>query len=294
MRVDPVHPAELAAHYYYLEQMGLNNKFTPGVVDNNEGARYFKEKGWKSLDLKEAVKKLHVSQNKYLLIRLMATGDIINLLGLLDKKYLLEGLRYMPKSRMIKAMAKLSKLLLFRMMLSVFSLFDLMRMFSPEVLLNLMRSERMDSGELVNTFKNVPVEILRRLMEEILGKNMDNCGQREMLAMLWQLPKPRVMEGLMKMPARQLLTIICSAIQRNPDLLLSIPKQELLRVMEALPKSTLMEMLRMLPEHALVQMLSQLPDQYLALAASAVDTATLESILIQQYPNLIQSLTQAA
>lgn len=294
MKVDAINPIELASQYYYLDQLGLSTYFSASTVDNNSGQRHLEEKGWRGQDLQHLLDKLNISQNKFFIIRLLKRGDIVSLLHLLDKQKLIEAMKFFPRAKLIHFIHHLPKSVILRMLLWMIPLRVLMQCFPTEILFNVLRSKRLDVKGLVAGFENMPIEALQKLMSDITGQNVDKVNQRELLAMFRQLSKEQILEGIKKWSAKQIFEFVFQEVKKDPELLLTIPRGELMKVVSLMPKPNLIEMFRLLPENQLVQYLAQLPDNFLALAAAQLDDTRLSAILINQYPHLIASLAEAA
>lgn len=293
MKVDGINALDLS-QYYYLEQMGLNTMFSPTAVDDNSNKRYMKETGWRGQDLQSMLDKLNISQNKFFIIRLMRRGEIVALLYLLDKNKLVEAMQLFPRSRLIQFIHHLPKENILKMLLWMIPLRVLMQLFPTEVIFNILRSKRLQVGNLVAGFENMPVEALQKLMENITGRNVDKVNPRELLAMFRQLSKEQILEGMKSWPAKHIFEFVFQEVKKDPELLMMIPRGEYMKVVATMTKPHLVEMFRLLPESQLVQCLSQLPDKLLAMAASQLDDKMFGSILINQYPHLIAELAEAA
>ncbi len=294
MKIDGIATADLASHYYYLEQLGLNTYFTPTAVEDNSGQRFAKETGWRAQDLQSMVDKLDIAHNKYFIIRLMKRGDILFLLGFLDKDQLVQAMDLFPRSRLIQFIHSLPKEMILKMLLSMMSLRTLMQFFPTEIIFNILRSKRMEVSDFVRGFENMPLDVLQRLMWEITGQNADKFKHKELLGMFQQLKKDQIIEGMKKMDQKNLFEFIFAAVQKDPELMMMIPRGEMMKAVAMMPKPHLVEMFQLLPENLLIEFLSQLPDKFLALAASQLDDNTFAAVLMNRYPDLIAALTQAA
>ncbi len=294
MRVDGINALDLASYYNYLQETGLDTYFTSSAVKNNSGQRYLQETGWRSQDLQSMMDKLNVSNNKYFIIRMMQRGDAVNLLSLLQKDQLVQALNFFPRSKLILFINFLPKDVVLKMLLSVIPLDQLLQLFPTETIFNILRSKRLQVSGLVKGFENMPLDVLQQLMCKITGKNMDHVEMPELLSMFQQLKKHQILDGMKSMPQKQLFQMILGVVKMDPQLMMMIPKGDFMNVISVMPKPNLIQLFQLLPKNTLVQFLAQLPDKFLAMAAAQLDTTTFEQVLMNQYPDLIANLAQAA
>jgi len=294
MKVEAVNPNELASQYYYLEQKGLNGMFTPSAVEDNSGDRAFKDAGWRAQDLQFMLGKLNLSQNKFFIIRLLKRGDVINILYMLDKEKLVQAMNLFPRTKLIHFLFHLPKEMLLKMLLWVIPLRTFMQFFPTETIFNLLRSQRLDVSSFVRGFENQPPEMLQKLMMLITGQNTDGLKHKELLAMLRQLRKEQIVEGMKGMGQKDIFEFVFAEVKKDPELLMMISRGDLIKVTSLMPKPNLVEMFQLLPEQMLVQYLSQLPEKELCMAAAQVDDKSFGNMLINDFPDLIASLAQAA
>ncbi len=295
MKIDGINPNEFLSKYYYLDQKGLSIFFSPSVVDKNDGMRLDEEqRDWDGDDLQGLLDRLQISENKYFIIRLLKRGDIISLLYLLDKQKMVQALAFFPRTKLIQFIHFLPKEVVLKMLLWVIPLRTLMQLFPTEIIFNILRSKRLDVSSFVAGYQNQPIENLRALMMAITGQNVEKMRQPELLAMLKQLSKEQILEGMKTMPQKQIFEFVFQEVKKDPELLMMIPKGEMMKVVSSMPKPNLLELFQLLPENTLVQFLSQLPDNLLAMSAALLDDKAFSYILIHQYPDLIASLATAA
>lgn len=294
MKVDGINAAELSSQYYYLDQTGLNAYFSPSAVQDNSGERYLRENNWRGQDLQSMLDRLHISQNKFLIIRLMQRGDIITLLQLLGKDKMIEAMHFFPRAKLIQFIHFLPKEMILKMLLWVIPLKNLLQFFPTESIFNILRSKRLEVQDMVRGFENLPREVLLKLMGDITGQNMDKMSHPELMAMFRQLNKGQLLEGMKKMPQNHLLEYIYQQVKQDPELLMMMPRGDLMKVVQMMPKPNLVELFRLLDENMLVTFLAQLPEKFLALAAAQLDDKTFGAFLMSKYPDLIASLAAAA
>lgn len=294
MRIEGIEASDLSG-IYFMDDMGLSAIASASAVDDNSQDRAVKETGkYRAQDLYFLLEKLNLSQNKLLIIRLLRRGDIIGLLYFLDKHKLINALKFFPREKLVQFIFYLPKELIIKMLLHIIPLKQFLQFFPSEVVFNMLRSKRLEVSDLVKGFENMPPEFLKQLIQHITGRNVDNMKMRELMAMCRQMDKGILLEGLKLMPQKEMLEYVMQLSQKDPELLMMIPRGNLMRMVSLMPKPNLLTMFELLPEDLLVQFVAQLNEPFLSMAASQIDDNVLASILIQQYPDIIASLAEAA
>jgi hypothetical protein len=297
VKVDGINATDLFSNYAFVDQMGLDDDdMNADGVDktNNKNQRYGDKKNWRAQDLPYMLNKLQIGQNKFFIMRLLKRGDIMALLGMLDKSRLVAAMNFFPRSKLLQFMNFLPKEMLLKMLLWVIPLKNLLQFFPTDLIFNILRSKRLEVGDMVKGFQNMPKEVLAKLINDITGENTDKMKHSELLGMLGNMKKEQILEGMKKMENKQIFEFVHQEVKKDPQLLMMIPKDDLMKVASMMPKPNLVELFHLLEESTLVTFLSQLPEKFMCLAAAQIDDKTFGNMLMSQYPDLIAQLASAA
>ena len=208
----------------------------------------------------------------------------------LNKEQLLLAMRLFPKMLLVRLIGSLPKDMLLKMILHTIPLKKFLALFKAKVLFSIVANKRLNVREMVNGLEHLPREELQRLMTNITGSDTTQLNKPELLGMFRELDKLQLMNGLRKMGQEHFLEFVYQVTKKDPQLLMALPRGELMKVVNSMPKPTLVELFNLLPKSQLEQFVSMLPYKALLVALYQIDNKVMESLLVNQFPDLIAAL----
>ncbi|MBX2859743.1 MAG: hypothetical protein KTR14_00790 [Vampirovibrio sp.] len=297
MRIEGIE-SELLVHLAaqnttYIDEMGLNGKVQPSSLEDNSGTRKLDENRWRGLDLYEVVKGLQVSDNKLMILSALKRSDWIQILHLLDKDQLLNGLRFFSKEKLLRLMTLLPKRLLIKMLLHLFPMEYLIAKMPTEELFNILRDGRLTEREMVKGFRKMPMKFLHFILNKITNAQVSHLKQAELLDIFMKLKKRMILNGMRMLPYKALTPFVLFHTQNNPDLLVNMSQKFMFDLFSRITKPTLIDAFQVVDNDIIIKFLSQLPDNLLIQAAAQVDDKVFEQYLLYEQPQLLAYLAGA-
>jgi hypothetical protein len=283
----------LAAQISYSELKGVNGKIAPDALADNSGVRFLQDNGWRSSDLYEITRALQLSgkENKILLLQLLKRSALLELIGLMDKGLIIDGLRFLSQEKLLRMMMLLPKMVLFQLLLQLMSLETLIKFMPPGELFNILRSRKLDNRAMLQGFQGMDPKFLLQLMGYILNTESHGLRHAEMLHVLFTTKKHIIMDGLKELPYKALQPFVTSFVKQNPELLELVSQAFVFKMLSQIPKPALLATLHCLPKEIIMDLfVSQLADKFLVMVASNIDEKTLSEYLISSQPQLLLSI----
>ncbi len=84
-----------------------------------------------------------------------------------------------------------------------------------------------------------------------------------------------------------------NVIRKDPELMMNLPRGEIVDIVGRLPKPILGGMFNHLPEDMLIQFASVLPDRELTIAVSQIDDNMFASLLANKFQDFLYTIAEA-
>lgn len=296
MRVDAIgveSAVQLAAQISYAELKGINGNVAPDALGDNSGVRYLRENNYRGVDLYEVTKALQLSgkNNKILLLQLLERGSLLEIISLLDKALIINGLRFMSKEKLLRLMMILPKMVLFKMLLQFMDLEMLIKMLPMRELFSILRSNKLTNRLMLQGFYEMNPKFLMQLIGHIMNREAHGLRHSEMMQILFTTKKHLILDGMRELPYKALVPFVTLFVKENPELLENVSRQFLFKMFSQMPKPMMLQALHALPKELLMEVfVSQMADKFLVLIASQIDEKTLSEYLISSQPQLLAML----
>lgn len=244
-----------------------------------------------SLVLSDIIKLLELGKNKLAVLRLLRRSDWIQLLYLLPKELLVEGLNFFSKEKLLALVLFLPREYLIRMMLFLFSIEDLIKKIPTIELMRILRSRKLDNRALLRGFQTMDPRFLKLVFAQIYGDgDYVNMKPYELWRLVMHADKSRLMEALRTLPFKALTPFVTGFVKEDPELLGQLSDEFIFKLFDQMGKAALIDSCIVLPEEMLIRLLLQLPDKFLVLVAAQIDDALFSDYLISQQANLLRTL----
>ena len=243
------------------------------------------------MDLYEIIKALEISQNKYLILRLLSRPDLLEILALLDKEFLVEALNLFSKEQLMKLLTFLPKQVVIKMLLHVMRLEYFIEMMPREELFAILQHKKLTEKELIRGFEwAMDPKYLKQMLGKLTGEDVSKLSPEEVLSSFKNFKKRQILESMKNLPLKALQPLILFLVQEDQDLLMNVSNEFIMKQFLMLSKPNMIESFRILPEDILLEFLSLLPDQLLAMAANQIDDIAFERYLLSNQTQLLSQL----
>ena len=281
---------------YWYQQVMAAKQSQSGSDDPMEAVTGVSRKKGKrsvrSMDINDIIKSMDISKNKFLILMLMRRSNLVELLNFLTKDQLVNAMYLFPKSMLVRFIRNLPKEIILKLLLTVIPLEKFIQMFSTKALMSMMSSKRLDVKSIVAGLEQLPEE-LRKLMTTITGQPSDKIKKKELLAMFQQMDKEQILEGLKSMQMKFFYELCTNVIRKDPELMMNLPRGEIVDIVGRIPKPVLGGMFNHLPEDMLIQYLSVLPDRELTIAVSQIDDTMFASLLANKFQDFLLTIAES-
>lgn len=284
----------LSAQTSYVEMMGLNGIVMENDLVKGTGAdRAIQEKQVNPNDLRAILAMLRLDQNKRLFLRLLQRGDLLRLMGLMDKQLLINGLNLISKEKLLSLISLLPMELLIKMMLRVIPLDNIISRMPMGQLFAILQSKQLTVPKMIEHFKTMDPKYLAQLLGKIVGKDVSHLSQVEMLNVMRNMKKHIILDGMKSLSFKALIPLVFGMVNQDKSLLLNMSLAYIYKMFDELAKPNFLEAFQVVPNQMIIDLfLSQLPDKFLVEVVNQMDTGQLEDILIAQFPNIITAMAQ--
>jgi hypothetical protein len=295
MVVDPVHLLSISHTATLIEALKLQGKVRPTDLKTNDPARLQQSEKLSTDSMAEIIQLLNLPKNKFYVIRLLSYFDLMAILRSFkkhEKGKLVNGLHLFEKDTLLKLMSFLPKKLLVKLLLELFPLEAIIRRLPTRELMNILKAPRLNERALIKILAYLPTHILQRLVGFILEKPMELFGKGELLSVLQNMDKKKMMDGFLRLPPRILQGIVYFLVKQDPELLERMSTGFMFKMFQEVPKGDIVQSFWAMPHEIILDMLSYLPDTALQLVADQINTTPFESYLLASQTGLLASLGQ--
>jgi hypothetical protein len=288
MKINPDVAIMLSAQLTYQDMIGMGKKVNGKSFKDNTGTRKLKENNWRDVDIDNVLEALDISQNKFMLLRLLPRMELFEILLLLDKEQLINGLMFLPKEQLVFLIMQLPKELLLKLLLYLMPLKDLVKEMPAKEIFGILKDRKITVKELVQAFKEaMPEKFLQFIMMKMTQADTSHLQKDELLSMFQQFRKREIIEGMKYLPFKALQPLIMNLIEKDPELLMNLSRDFIFKMINRYPKANLVDACRVLPDEIILEFLDQLPDFFLAMVAEQVDDSVFTQYLLSQQQNLL-------
>lgn len=243
------------------------------------------------LTLEGLVRKLEIDQNKLLVLLMLPMPILLELLRLMDKEQLLNGLMLFQKEILLKLILRLPKHYLLAMLMYLIDLEDLIGMMPTREHMAILRDDRLNERELLRFMENLPLKDLQFLLERLTGRSMTHLNKEQAMEKLGGYKKRQLMVVLPKLSGDSLGSLVLHVLKDRQELMMNISDAFIAQHMSRISKPQLIEAFNVLPQELIIErFMSQLPQEALAIVAAQLQTDVIINFLAQRHPEWLDRL----
>jgi len=238
--------------------------------------------------------KLNMPQNRFAILMMMPTSTLYQMLELLGKDNLLNGLKFFTKEKLMGLIAHLPKTDLLKMLFKMFTdRTQLIENLPTKELYRFLGSNKIDKRHFMNIFEMLPKETLAQIAGYLTGEKCDKMNQQDLLEKIQPFKKYQLINSIRTLDEKTLRGFITNMAETFPDLYNEFSHVALYNVSAKFAKTDLVDSMRVIDDSKIMDMLSELPDKLLALTVSQIDPEVLAHLLLNKHQDLLASLVLA-
>ncbi|MBR1460371.1 hypothetical protein IJ596_01890 [bacterium] len=226
-------------------------------------------------------------ENKLAIIITMPTAQVEKLLPMLEKKDLIQGLRFFTMDALMDMLQKIPKEELVKTAFELFSQRQIIEMMPEKQLDKVLTGFDMDKEYLLQNMKFIPDTYLQQIIESVTGEKAEgtNAELRNQIAQLGDLAYKQAIMSLEPEQKRRLTFFIASGDNKyfqnfDAEAYTHIIQREC-------QKDDVVGAMGVIKREYLEKMMLELPQELLALVVTQIDTEKFADALINKFPETL-------
>lgn len=283
--------------HYLLNSKRINSDAYKGIeqyseaksTSNTRNSKFYNQVGYNSHQLIQDLK-LQDPKNRFILIKMMNSSDLRALLFKLNKKSLLNGLKFFTKEKLLRMLKNLPKSDLVAILKEVFTNKEILEMMPVKDIQKFLGSEKIDKNEVFKHFQTLSINELSQIYEAATGKQINKKNHGEMLKELRDLRPEQFTEGLRGMPYKKMIELTKHLVDKDKSLFKEFSTEALIRPMGRMLKTELIEGMNVISNDILVKLVGELPDAMLSQVVTQIDPQKFADILLKNFTKLLDKI----
>lgn len=285
----------LLAKYAYLIQnqnlSGVNNSQNTQETDaEGQETKFYKQSGYtpanlvQDLDLKDP-------KVKYAILKQMKESDIMSLLPLLDKKAMMQGLKFFTKDKLAIMLSYLPEDILANVCMQMFAPKEMLELMPNNVVRKFLTNDKIEKKNIMKYMKEeMKASEIQDMYLQATGKSIGTSNREEMLNKMSSL-KPEVFDdALMSLNPKQAKGMAAFVIEEQPEMLKEFSGMQLGLCFDKCTKLELVEGMGALETDAMARVLENLPPQLLEQVVTQIDPEVFAEQLMTKFPDVLEKM----
>lgn len=228
--------------------------------------------------------------NKLAIMTGMSSSQLENIVPLLEKNDLVEGLNYFTQDALLDLLKKIPKEELINVVLELFSQQEIIEYMPEEQLDKLLTGLDMDKSMLLNNLQMLPEIYLQQIYESVSGEEADgNSG--EMIAQISQLGDLDYRNAIQNLQPAQKKLLSYKLVNQENKFFETFDTDAYTKIINReRDKEELVKGMRVIRPEYLQKMITELPQDLLSVVTTQVDTEKFADALINKYPEIIAKI----
>ena len=229
-------------------------------------------------------------ENKFAILITMPTAQIEKLLPLLEKKDLVQGLRFFTMDALMEMLQKIPKEELVKTVFELFSQKQVIEMMPEKQLDKVLTGIDMDKEYLLKNMRFLPEMYLQQIIESVTGEeaNGTNAELRNQIAQMGDLDYKQAIKNLDPDQKRKLTLLIASGDEKyfnnfDADAYTHIINREC-------QKDDVVSAMSVIKTEYLEKMIMELPPDLLATVMTQINAEKFADALINKFPETLARL----
>lgn len=273
--------------------------------------------------------KLADTGNKYAILHNMSEYDLDEMIPLLQKEDLVEGLNFFTKDKLLKMFEELPKEQLVNVTGQMFSQEQIMQYLPEDQINKMLMSTDMDKEQEKKYLMSVRPEVLAFMLESVTGKpvagaqdgnlgaQMDmgskagaegqtntaasvgldgqsNVNGQAVYNQLINLPDDKFQEAMLAMPKQNKRAFVLKLAKENPKLYLAVDAYAYTNMIgQRKDKDDMVKAAKVVDNEHLIKMVAKLPKELLAVVLTQIDTKKFADKLQANFKDILKQIVAA-
>ena len=214
----------LTKYAYLLQSQGIMGaKGAQGANNAQEtetdGTKFYQAKGYNAKQLVQDLD-LRDPKNRYALIKMMKQSDLMSLIPLLDKKALLQGMKFFTKEKLSIILSYLPEEMLAKVLQHMYSPKEMMELMPTQSVRKFLTNDKIDRKHMLKYMdEQMKPQELQAMYKEATGKSIGTNNKQEMVAKIGNLKPMLYKEAIQSMEPKHIKGMPTCVLEQQPDLL---------------------------------------------------------------------------
>lgn len=246
-----------------------------------------------NLDYEQLIKdlKLNLPENRFAILMMMPPSELFQMLQLLGKENLLNGLKFFTKDKLMRFIGQLPKRDLLKMLFYMFTDKDqIIEHLPTKEIYRFLSSNKIEKGHFMKIFEMLPRQTLSTIAGYLTGKKCDKMSRPDLLKEIEPFKKYQLVNGIKRLDEKTLRGFVTTLTEAFPKLYNEFSHVALFNVSAKFARVDLIDAMRVIDESKVMNMLADLPDKLLALTVSQIDPEVFAHVLMKSHKDLLANL----
>jgi len=286
---------DLLTKYAYLIQ-GQNVSGSQAANNSQEdekaeGTKFYESKGYNAKNLVEDLD-LRDPKTRYAIIKSMKESQIMELLPLLNKKSLLNGMKFFTKEKLSVLLSYLPEEELAKVMQNMFSAKEMMELMPTNCVKKFLTNNKIDKQNILKYMdENMKPEELKYMYMQATGKDIGTTNKTEMVAKLGNLKPDAFNDALMEMDKKSTKGMATFVLEQQPELTEKFSSLQMSMCLDKCPKQEIIEGMDVLDEDVLGKVIQNLPPQLIQQVVTQIDPEVFADKLLTDMTDVLDKLS---
>jgi len=240
--------------------------------------------------------------NKYAILSNMNEHDLEELLPLLQKSDLVQGLNFFTKDKLLSMAEDLPKDQLGNLTGQMFSQEQIIQYLPEEQLDKMLTSTDMDKDQEKKYLQSVKPEVLASMMEATTGQQVAGADEvgidgqpkingQQVFNQITTLPDDKFQEAMLSMPKQNKRDFVLKLAKNNPKLYSAVDSHAYINMInQRKDKQDIIKSAGVIDKDQLTKMVQKLPKDLLSVVLTQIDTKKFADTLIANFKNILSQI----
>ena len=230
-------------------------------------------------------------KNKFAILMNFSESELKELLPLLEKDDLLQGLMYFTQDKLLKMLEDIPAEQLVNTVLQMFSKEEIIELIPEKQLDKLLSGNEIDKNKMLEHLKSIPPEYLAQMIESVTGEECQGKDSYDMVKQIGNFNPLEYKDALLSLQHTQKQKLVLGLIKEDPKLMqLFDPSAYTNIINQQKQKPEIVEAMHVIEEEEMAKMIQQLPKDLMSMVLTQMDTETFAEEFMMKNPELLAKL----
>lgn len=230
-------------------------------------------------------------ENRLEIMSEMTDDQLQKFLPEMDKKDLVQGLNYFTQDKLLKMLEHVESEELSKVVLTMFSKEEIMRLLPEEQLDKLLQSTDMDKNNILNHIKSLPPAYVSQMIESVTGEDVEDTNIINMIKTLEGFGPLEFKDALVNLQSSPKQQLVLSLTQEHPEYFQLFDAHAYTNMINThKDKSEVVTAMNVLEQENIINMIKELPEDLLAIVITQMDKDKFAEILMKENPEVMAQI----